>query len=86
MWRVKEGIRTTARQSCCAADSALVRSEPWQASTMQLVTELTKDWLLQRQLSSRGSQSPKLALARQLFEQAEREGREDVSEGRLCRV
>lgn len=61
--------RTTARQSCCAAASALVRSEPEHAPTMQLVTELMKPESWQRQESSRGSQLPKLAFVKQDVEQ-----------------
>ena len=62
--------RTTARQSCWAADSAAVRSLPVQAPSMQVVTELMKLWLWQRQLSSVALQEPKSALSRQLVAQS----------------
>lgn len=62
-------VTPTARQSCCAAASALVRSEPVHAPVMQLVTEEMKPESWQRQESSRGSQLPKLALVRQVSEQ-----------------
>ena len=68
--RQQRKTRTTARQSCWAADSALVRSEPEQAPSMQLVTELTNEGDLQRHESSRGSQLPKSAFARQDCEQS----------------
>ena len=72
--RAGEGGRTTERQRACAAPSALVRSEPEHAPSMQVVTELTKLELLQRQPSSRGSQLPKSALVRHDSEQPGRGG------------
>lgn len=66
---VAERVTPTAAQSCCAAPSALVRSEPVHAPVMQLVTEETKPESWQRQASSRGSQLPKLAFVRHAWEQ-----------------
>lgn len=39
----REERRTTAAQRPCAAASAFLRSSPWQAPTIQLVTEETND-------------------------------------------
>ena len=50
----------------------MVRSDPEQAPSMQVVTELTKEELLHRQPSSEGSQLPKSAFSRQLVEQSTR--------------
>jgi len=63
--------RTTARQSCCASLSAVVRSLPVQLFWIQAVAVEMKVESLQRQVSSVGLQLPVEVVARQLAAQSD---------------
>jgi hypothetical protein len=67
---MKGHILTAAAQRAWAAETAFVRSEPLQAPTMQLVTLLTKVWLLQRQTLSVAEQPPRSAFVMQVVAQS----------------
>lgn len=55
-------VTPTERQRDCANCSACCRSLPVQADSMQEVAELTKVWLLHKQVSSVAEQPSKFAL------------------------